>query len=230
MRRRLKIILGFAIAGAALLAATALVLYRGTQHVPEFYRQALTASGPPEQQAQLGDDFERQALELRNQSIRSGRWQAEFTDEQINAWLATILPRNHPRALPSEIRDPRVKITAQGVQVAWRYQTERFQSVLSLAGQIYLTDKPNQLALRLRGVQAGWLPLPLDQVLQRVSEAARQNGVNVLWSQRDGDPVALFQVPAQLDRYPDREIHLETVELGAGLLRLAGQTERVAGR
>lgn len=229
MRRPLQIILWFALAAAGLLAAAAFVLYRGTQHVPEFYQQAIMPSVPPAQQAQVGDDFERQTLELHNQSTKPGRWQAEFTDEQINAWLATILPRNHPRALPAEIRDPRVKITEQGVQVAWRHQTERFQTVVSLSGRVYLTDKPNQVALRLQGVHAGWIPLPLDQVLRRVREAARQQGVDLLWSQQDGDPVAMCRVPARLERYPDREIRLESVELAPGRVRLAGQTERVAG-
>ncbi len=115
------------------------------------------------------------------------------------------------------------------MQVAWRHQTERFQTVLSLSGQVYLTDKPNQVALRLHGVRAGWVPVPLDQLLQRVRDAARQNGVDLVWSQQDGDPVAVFQVPAKLERYPGRDIHLETVELGPGELRLAGRTERVAG-
>ncbi len=81
---------------------------------------------------------------------------------------------------------------------------------MSLSGQVYLTDKPNQVALRLHGVRAGWVPLPLDQLLQRVRDAARQNGVDLLWSQQDGDPVAMFQVPSKLERYPGRDIHLET--------------------
>ena len=228
MRRLLKIILWVGLTAAALLAVIALVLYRGTQYVPEFYEQALTPSVPAARQIQVGDDFERQALELHNESTKPGRWQAEFTDEQINAWLATILPRNHPQALPAEIRDPRVKITEQEVQVAWRYQTARFQTVLSLSGQVYLTDKPNQVALRFRGVRAGWVPMPLEQLLQRIRDLARQNGVDLVWSQQDGDPVAVFQVPAKLERYPGRDIHLETVELGPGKLRLAGRTERVA--
>jgi len=226
VRRPLKITLWIGSIAAALLAVTAFLLYRGTQHVPEFYEQALTASVPVAQQIQVGDDFERQALELHNQSTKLGRWQAEFTDEQINAWLAAILPRNHPQALPAGIRDPRVKITEQGVQVAWRYRIERFQTVVSISGQVYLTDKPNQVALRLHGVRAGWVPLPLDRLLQRVSDAARQNGVDLLWSQDDGDPVAVYRVPTQLERYPGRNVHLETVELQPGRLRLAGSTER----
>ena len=214
------------LAAVGLLAAAAFVLYRGTQHVPAFYQQALESSAASDQRIQVGDDFERQALNLHNQATKPGRWQAEFTDEQVNAWLATILPRNHPRALPAEIGDPRVQITEQGVQVAWRYQTERFHAVVSLSGRIYLTDEPNQVALRFQGVHAGWVPLPLDPVLQHVRQAAMQNGVNLLWGQQDGDPVAMFQVPSRLERYPGRELRLETMELAPGRLRLAGQTVR----
>jgi hypothetical protein len=174
----------------------------------------------------VGDELERDVLELHNATTKPGRWQAEFTDEQINAWLATLLPRNHPQALPAEVRDPRVKISADSAQLAWRLESERFETVLSLQADLYLTDQPNQIAIRLHAVRAGWVPVPLTQILERVSDAARRAGVDLSWSQREGDPVALLRVPTRHPEFEDRELYLESLELKDGKVTVAGRTER----
>jgi hypothetical protein len=229
VRRFLRFAFWSGLIALLLLAATAFVLYRGTQHVPEFYQQALAPTVSPQQQFEVGDDFEREVLELHNSATKPGRWEAEFTAEQINAWLASVLPRNHPQALPVEVREPRVKLTAQSAQLAWRLQTERFETVISLQADVYLTDQPNQIAVRLHAVRAGWVPIPLSQILERVSEAARRGGVDLSWSQQDGDPVALLRVPTRHPEFEDREFSLEQIELADGRLRLAGQTTRGPG-
>jgi hypothetical protein len=226
VRRALRIALWSGLTCLLLLATAALVLYRGTQHVPEFYQQVLTATVPPAQQFQVGDELERDVLELHNATTKPGRWEAEFTDEQINAWLATLLPRNHPQALPAEIRDPRVKISADSAQLAWRLASERFETVISLQADLYLTDQPNQIAIRLHAVRAGWVPVPLTQILERVSDAARRAGVDLSWSQQEGDPVALLRVPSRHPDFEDRELHLESLELNDGKVSLSGRTER----
>ena len=50
-----------------------------------------------------------------------GRWQALFTAEQINGWMAVDLARNFPNTLPPGVVDPRVDIRPEGVTVACRY-------------------------------------------------------------------------------------------------------------
>ena len=226
VRRALRIVLWSGLACLLLLALAALVLYRGSQHVPEFYQQVLTATVPAAQQFQVGDELERDVLELHNAATKPGRWEAEFTDEQINAWLATLLPRNHPQALPAEIRDPRVKVSADSVQLAWRLDSERFEAVISVQADVYLTDQPNQIAIRLHAVRAGWVPVPLTPILEHVSEAARRAGVDLSWSQQEGDPVALLRVPSRHPEFQDRELQLDSLELNDGKVSLSGHTER----
>ncbi len=226
MRRVLRIALWSSIAGLLVLAGAALILYRGTQQVPEFYQQAMRSQGSPDQQVQLGDDLERAALALHNAALKPGQWQAEFTAPQINGWLAAILPRNHPGTLPAEVRDPRVKLDASSLQLAWRLDSERFQAVISVQADLYLTDQPNQIAIRLHAVRAGWVPVPLTPILEEASEAARRAGVDLSWSQRDGDPVALLRVPSRHPEYPDRELHVDSLQLGEGKVTVAGHTER----
>ena len=205
-----------------------LLLYRGTQQVPQFYEQSLQPKLSRPEQAQLGDEFEREVLELHNDTGREGQWQAVFSDQEVNAWLAVDLVQNHPRALPPDLVDPRVRIAVDRLQVACRYKGEPLETVVSIEADVYLTDKPNQLALRIRGFRAGLIPLPLKQLMDRVTDAARKSDVQLLWSQQEGDPVALFQVPAEHQQFPGRELCLETLELRDGEIFLAGCTVHVA--
>ena len=211
-----------------LLVAAVLVLlvYRGTQHVPDFYIDVLNSELTPQEQAKLGDDFEREALELHNDAKRVGAWEAVFSEDQVNAWLANDLPRNHPRALPSEVSDPGVKISPDQVQVGCMYSGEPIGAVISLSADVYLTDKPNQLAIQVHSVRAGRVPLPLKNFMDRVSEATRTSGLQLVWSRKDGDPVALIQIPSQVDRKTGRKIRVETLELRDGEVYVAGRTDR----
>jgi hypothetical protein len=210
------------------LVICGLLLYRGTQQVPQFYEQSLQPKLSRPEQAQLGDEFEREVLELHNDTGREGQWQAVFSDQEVNAWLAVDLVQNHPRALPPDLVDPRVRITVDHLRVACRYKGEPLETVVSIEADMYLTDKPNQLALRIRGFRAGLIPLPLKQLMDRVTDAARKSDVQLLWSQQEGDPVALFQVPAEHQQFPGRELCLETLELRDGEIFLAGRTVHVA--
>jgi hypothetical protein len=45
-----------------------------------------------EMQVEEGQRFERDALDLHNQLLHGGRWEACLTQDEINGWLATDLP------------------------------------------------------------------------------------------------------------------------------------------
>jgi hypothetical protein len=215
-----------ALALLLLLAVALWLLYRATQQVPEFYQQALGTSLPPTQLRAASDQLERQMLELHNDARRLGRWQAVFTVKQLNAWLAADLPQKFPQAMPAGARDPRVRITPQQIHFACSYATEHWQTVVSVTGEVRLTDTPNELAVRIREVRAGRVPIPLKRVLDEVSRQAQQRGLPLQWSQEQADPVALIQLPLRDAELPHREIHLESVTLRDGAIVVQGHTER----
>ena len=186
------------VSGCILLAIAALVLvgaYWGSKQVPEFYERALAAE--PQRQAEAGEELERNVLELRNDVRQDGHWQAVFTDEQINGWLAVDLPEKFPRALPKQLKDPRVAIEPDLAQLAALYAGPQYSAVISLAVEIHLTDEPNVLAVRVHRARAGLLPVPLADWLDRVRLGAEQSGIPLRWVEQDGDPVALVSVPLQ---------------------------------
>ena len=208
----------------ALLAGgvTVYLGYRATQQVPEFYDQVLHVE--PQVQQVAGYELEQQVLQLHNEVRETGDWEALFTDEQINGWLAFDLPEKFADALPPGVSEPRVEVEPHQAQIACRYETGQFRSVVSLALEIQLTDEPNVLAVRICQARAGMLPLPLSRFLDQISQRAGQADIMVRWTQQDGDPVALVTIPMRHEQYPRREIHLDTVELREGAVYLAGST------
>jgi hypothetical protein len=116
-------------------------------------------------------------------------------------------------------------ITADEVQVACRYQTERIDTVISLAVSISLAEEPNVVAVRVKRARAGALPIPLNQFLDDITAAAQKSDLDVRWLQTEGDPVALIRMPTENMNLPDRTLLLEKFELRSGEAFLAGRTE-----
>src|SRR6188474_2649804 len=102
MRQRLRLAIVITSGAAVLVAVTLLAVYRASQQVPEFYREAL--SGDTQRHAAASQEMLRTATALANDVQKEGEWQAEFTEEQINGWLAVDLAENHGKALPPEVR------------------------------------------------------------------------------------------------------------------------------
>ena len=213
-------------------AATALVLIFGwwslgqTKHVPDFYAEATVPS------VQQDDFAARQMLagvqQLQDDAAKIGSWQAIFSDRQINAWLENELPQKFPRLLAKGARDPRVVIRDGKLLAAARYQRGRIDTVVSCELDVQLTEEPNILALRIKNLRAGALPIPLDQFLGPVSREAAMGDVNVQWDQTEDGPVALFRVPSEHPSYAVSPVIVECIDLTSGALILTGHSGPLA--
>jgi hypothetical protein len=222
MSRKLRL---FLFIGGGILAVLLLVLaclYWASRHEPAFYRRALAVDAAKRQM--LSDEMLRHALEFESKIQREGKWQATFTAEQINGWLGYDLPRNHPQTLSAEFRDPCVSIEPNRMQFGCLYDNGMTSSVLSLAVEPYV-PQPNVLALRIVRARAGALPLPLDDVLRGISEAAKNSGCRLDWRQIDGNPVALVTFPSP-DAKGELAIKIDAVRLDDGKIFISGSTQR----
>jgi hypothetical protein len=198
-------------------------VYQASQQVPEFYVRALSA--PRENQAAAGQELERKALSLNSQVRRPGRWEARFTQDQINGWLAVDLPKKFPGSLPKGVSDPRVAVTPEQVQLAVKWQQGSNSAVLSAAGEVYLTDEPNQVAVRILSVRAGALPVPLARFLDDIASRAVSSGLPLQWTEADGDPVALITLPLDREEFRGKRLLVEEIRLEEGAIVVAGQTD-----
>ncbi len=200
--------------------------YRATQHVPEFYvRQLKEEKAAPATRS--GDALERQALKLNREIRKSDRWQARFSDDEINAWLAVDLPHKFPSALPRDVQSPRVAIETDMMQVACRVESPRISSVVSLGVQPFVTSESNVIALKIKQLRAGALPLPLAQYLDKITEQCARAGVPLRWSEEEGNPVALVTLPLDPKDFGNRQVRVEEIALEDGALVVSGSSEPV---
>ncbi len=185
--------------------------------MPEFYRKAMEADAAGQRPA--AQRMDRQVLDLASRMHTSGRWRAIWTAEQVNAWLAVLLPQKLPHALPPEFVDPRVAIDRSGITLACRYRGPYGQTVLTLVVEPYVPEA-GVLALRICKARAGLAPLPLGKILAAAAAAVRAADYRVSWHQSGGDPV-LQIAPAK-----DARARIEGLELRDGEIRIEGTTHK----
>jgi len=78
----------------------------------------------------------------------------DFTDAQVNGWLAYDLNEKFPGRLPTSIQDPRVKFFANDAKISFRVKSRNMDPVNVVGVDVYLTENPNQHAGRPRAPQA----------------------------------------------------------------------------
>ena len=221
MRKWLLVATAVVVVLLLVAACVFLALYRASTRVPEFYQRAMLAD--PAGQKAGSDQMLQRTTALVSDVKKPGRWQALFTQEQINGWLAVDLVQNHAASLPADVSDPRVEIEPDRVTFACHVRQPQWQGVLSLTVDVYLSG-PDTVALRFRKARAGTMPLPMDRVLAQLSEAARSANWKVQWRQVDGDPVAL--IPIEPPRKDRSTVQIDTLSLRKGEIYVAGTTKR----
>lgn len=200
-----------------------------TRYVPEFYQRATSGSnegGRSAGRVVIDTTVERHPADT--EQVVPQAWHATFTVNEINRWLANELPTSFPQLLAQGATDPRICIEDGRVLAAARYQTARFDLVISCELKVEMTAEPNTLALRVKHLRAGALPLPLSNFLRGISKEAAKGDVDIRWDNTQAGPIALVKVPSTHPRYVTSPVLVESVELVDGALVLSGNTGPLA--
>jgi hypothetical protein len=195
--------------------------YWAVRREPAFYRQALAHE--PARLEEASDELLQHTTALVSDVREVGQWQALFTADQVNGWLAVDVPQNHPGLLPAEIIEPRVMFQPSRVTIGCRLEQAGISTVASLEVEVYMA-RPNVLAIRFCKARAGAVPVPLAPILERCSAAAANSNLRLEWQQASGDPVALLTLAARQEH--GTEFFLEKLELRDGEMYLSGRTEK----
>jgi hypothetical protein len=193
------------------------------QRVPPFYIAAIDRSR--EMQAAWSDEFLKISAALAGDIDRPGHWQATFTTDQINGWLATDLADNFPDVLPRNTFDPRVQLAKQQATLGVRVGPPDAMTVYSITFDAYRVDD-DTFALKLQPPHAGSLRLSIGRVQRELSAAAKKSNIPLEWRAIDGDLVALVRLDA-LTRDNRHSIRLEALEIRDGAVFFAGETVRL---
>jgi hypothetical protein len=190
---------------------------------PAYYRDIISL--PIVQRDKDAKLFVAQSLQLRNDIRNEPEWEAVFSDQEVNAWLSRDLVTHFADLLPPEVHDPRVLFENDRAILAFRIWISGFESVITVVARPNVPED-NTIELTLEKIRAGILPVPADNILDRIAEFARYQGVEVEWMRRDGYPVVYIRYSPS----PDREdVRLDEVQIRSGQIRLAGHSDRSRG-
>lgn len=213
----------------ALLALGGSFVYALLRYEPSYYR--LYEPPEAETRARCSQEFIRECLGVVNAVDGERDWYAQLSDEQINSYLAEDFLRQGlaGKFLPEGISEPRVFFERERMRLAFRYKSRFVNTVVSLSLRLWLpAGETNVVALQLERFNAGLLPFSAQWLLERISEVARQNNVEVSWYRHEGHPVALLRFQADRAR---PTLQLKTVKIEPGLIYLHGRSSdaRAAG-
>lgn len=228
-RRRLR---RFGLWGVAALACAVAVVGLLVRHEPAFYRSRSPAAAldgePPPGQATLGRRLMTKVSALHADFVRPGPWGAAITEAEINAWLATDLPRNHARLLPAGVSDPRVAITSRRLRVGARVGGRTLGGVVALDVEVGLRAV-NQVGLVVLDARLGRLPLPRGPVMHAIARQMDALGLATEVRRLDGRTVLVVYIPSLHDAGATSH-WLESLALEDGEVLVAGVTRVAAPR
>jgi hypothetical protein len=219
MRRPLRRWIVLAAAPVLLLALPG-AFYACLNYQPRFYRARTTM--PPQRRQAEARQFVAQSLQLRNDIMNEPTWEAAFTDEEVNAWLAEDLVVHFADQIPPGVHEPRVAFEPDRVTLAFQLDQGPIRSLIWVVVRVDVPE-PNVLSLAIEKIRAGMMPVSAQSLLGPITEHARQRGLDIHWDHDDGLPRALVRYQADQRR---ADIVLEQFRVLNGQVRLSGRSER----
>jgi hypothetical protein len=197
-------------------------LFGAATRVPDFYARQLAVS---RQSASIsGEQMQQKVDQFQSDVSQPGTWQVEFTEDQINAWLATQLLARLPRSIPPHVTEPRLAIEANLAKLGAQYCKGNLSTVLSLDFIPVVAGRDNRLAVRIQAARIGAVPGLAERATEAISMAARCCRIDLAWEKEpDGTLVGHFQFDRQLLDL-DCPLELRQIELSDGRVRIQGET------
>lgn len=223
MERR-KIFRFIAYALLAVLTVFLLILYLiylSAQKPPEFYQRSLEI--PIETQHVRNKEVTRTLRNLNNAVQSTDKpWQGEFTDADLNAFLAVETSKPGANLLPKELREPRLSFSSRTVDLACRIEEGAFTGILHLGLSLTLPE-PNRLSIRIREARIGKLPMSRDRAALVLQETLKKQGIEARLTNEAGDPVLSFPLKLNVGK---NQIVLEELDIQNGVVRFSGISDK----
>lgn len=201
------------IAGAAAIVVATIVAARWP---PDWYAARAAAGGA----ADADRDARRLVTAvagLKAAAARPGEWGAAVREREINAWLATDLPRSHATALPAGVTEPRVRLEPGRIGVAARVAAGPLSGWAHVDVDVRLRAA-NQLECSVAEARLGAIPLPAGPIAHRLAALFGGLGFTTDVRRLDGRTVIVVSLGG-------RGLRLEGLVVGDGELVVAGTTE-----
>ena len=209
---------------ASLFLAAPGLFWLSVTHEPTFYRD-LVANVPRAQREAKAKHFVASSLQLRNDISNERDWQAVFTDQEVNAWLAEDLITHFADQIPPEVHEPRVAFGSDRISLAFQMDRGPIRTVIWVVARASIPED-NVLSLTFEKIRAGVIPISAEGLIGPITERARDHGLDIRWSRDGGLPVATIRYVPDHGR---SDIVLERLSVRQGQIRLSGRSDRLEG-
>lgn len=204
--RRAWVVFGVVLAAVAVLLG----------HVPRFYRGCRQGSDAD------GRRLISKVATLGSAIGRPGRWGAALTEEEINGWLRTDLPRNHASLLPTGVAQPRMALTNDLVRTGARLGWGPVATVASVALKLEPLDA-GRLQADVLAVRLGAIPLPRGPVVHALARWLTAIGLPHELRRLDGRTVIVVYISGAGEA-AGKAHRLDALDVRDGELLFAGET------
>jgi len=212
-----------AVAAAGIVAAILLALVVAvTATRPAFYRERLAAGGEAGAE-QAARRLITKVVGLQVAAKRTGPWEAAITEQELNAWLALDLPRNHAGVLPAGVADPRIELADHLVRLGMRVGAGPLSAVVSCGFEIRLREA-NQVECTVADARVGAVPVPRGPLLHAVAARLEPLGLMAEIRRGAGRSVLVVTLPAGVGPAARRST-IEALAVAPGELLMAGETK-----
>lgn len=210
----------FLCSGCLLLAVTACAAGTGwsLNQVPDFYRAALDERPDPIQRQKQARHFEQRTMRLVEEMQYSRSWSQEFSEEQVNSWLAEELPQRFDAWIPPGVSEPRVHFTSGAIHLAFRYRDSYWNTVISAELKPKVTAQ-NRLSIEFVRAHAGGFPVPMHDVLIELSRMLEAADWPHYWVEQNGNQVIVVELEHDGMHRPA----LESLQVEEGRLSVSGR-------
>lgn len=216
-RKHVIVTISLLIGVAAGVAGTLWSLFQA----PAFYSTALRQDVPPDVRKEQAKRFVQSTLQLVNEIKNDDRWSEEFSEEQVNCWLAEELHQQYSEWLPEGVKEPRVQFGKDTLALAFQFDRGFWTGVVSGKLKLWVSG-PNRLAIEIQSVKAGLIPIPLDNVLEELSKELKNVGWHVQSTRSQNDSDILIVHFSRENDDTEQSI-LEVVQLRPQVLRISGK-------
>jgi hypothetical protein len=218
--RRIAVLFGLL---AVVVAIGGGFLLWSLQQVPEFYQEVLVEQPDLKLRKAQSDKFVQRTVDLTEDFKHSDKWSQEFTQSEVNAWLAEELHTKYAELIPEGVRDPRIKLVDNTILVGFHYSDSKYSGIISAQLRPFVIE-PNRLAVEIQSVKAGSVPLPMEEFLERIRGNLSNDGWQVESAQSNGNQVVILRFLPSESSQPV----LETVKIAPGMLQVAGSRAKPA--
>lgn len=172
-------------------------LWCGIHTVPQYYAELAITEQTRKSAEADSRAMERKVQVLRHKLRKEEMWILEFTQDELNHWLAIAIGEKRSGMLPRRLKDPRGVILEDRIQAGVTVDLPEYRGVLSVELYPKIVE-PNIAEVELKNVAAGTVKVParfLEEVIRQVAqemslplEVRNEGGGTILrYAFREGD-------------------------------------------